>query len=219
MTTPTPLLQALLQDGHFYRRRKGQTIDLYQTKGTVSLIRDGYIKRYLISKEGALGTQSIYGPGYFFPLTAAFVALLDQHIYHGDETYFYEAITDVQIYSIKGDVLTAAAEANPLLYKEVLYEAGRRLQSNIQNLENISLKSAYLRLAHQLVFLAAQFGEVSPRGYELNLPLTHQDLADNLNLNRETISRAFGKLRQHGLIELDSHIIIPDLEKLKAIYQ
>jgi len=219
MATSTPYLQALLEAGQFYRRHKGQTIDLYQAKGTVSLIRDGYIKRYLISKEGTLGTQSIYGPGYFFPLTAAFVALLDQHIYHGDETYFYEAVTDVQIYSVKGDVLAAAAEANPLIYKEVLHEAGRRLQSNIQHLENISLKSAYYRLAHQLVFLATQFGQPTARGHELILPLTHQDLADDLNLNRETVSRAFGKLRQHNLIQFDSHIIIPDLEKLKAVYQ
>lgn len=215
----TPHLTTLLQSGSYYRRRKGQSIDLYQNKASVSQIREGYIKRYLISKDGTLGTQSMYGPGYFFPLTAAFIALLDQQIYHGDETYFYEAVTDVQIYTIDRATLAAAAETDPLIYKEVLYEAGRRLQSNIQLLENMSLKSAYARVAHQLTFLATQFGEPVDGGTRIQLPLTHQDLADMLSLNRETVSRAVGKLRDHELILPDTRIVIPDLDKLKTVYQ
>ncbi len=212
-------LTALMQNGTYYRRRKGQSIELYQDKASISLIREGYIKRYLISKDGTLGTQSIYGPGYVFPLTTALLALLDQRIYHGDETYFYEAITDVQIYSISRDELAAAAENQPLIYKEILFEAGRRLQSNIQQLENMSLKSAYQRVAHQLVFLAAQFGENTPNGTRIQIPLTHQDLADMLSLNRETVSRAISKLRERELITSDSRPIIPDLEQLKTVFR
>jgi CRP/FNR family transcriptional regulator len=144
--------------------------------------------------------------------------LFGQRIYEGKETYYYEAVTDAELYSAGRTALLEAAEANPSLYKDVLREAGRRLQSNIQQLENIALKSAYYRLAHQLVYLVRQFGEAGGDGIALCIPLTHQDLADILSLSRETVSREMAKLREHGLVAADSELIIPDLARLQAVY-
>lgn len=215
----TPIrLHELLRSGKHYKRLKGQAIQASGDGGTFYLVNKGYIKRYLILKDGALGVQSIYGPGYFFPLTPAFLHLLGQTIYSGDEMYFYEAVTDAEIYSIDKDTLQRAAEADPLLYKDILFEAGKRLQSNIQQLENISLKSAYWRLAHQLVFLAEQFGQPTDEGIEIQVPVTHQDLADILSLSRETVSREMVKLKTKGLIEANRHTVVRDINALRRIY-
>lgn len=211
-------LEAFMRSGRFYRRRKGQNIQSASESDAFYLLTKGYVKRYLISREGSLGVQSIYGPGSFFPLTPAFEVLFGQRIYEGKETYYYEAVTDAELYSAGRTALLEAAEANPSLYKDVLREAGRRLQSNIQQLENIALKSAYYRLAHQLVYLARQFGEAGGDGIALCIPLTHQDLADILSLSRETVSREMAKLREHGLVAADSELIIPDLARLQAVY-
>jgi CRP-like cAMP-binding protein len=212
-------LTKLLQTGRYYQRRKGQVIRSYEDKTMVNLIETGYIKRYLISGNGTLSIQSIYGPGYFFPLTSAFLALFDQKIYEGEETYYYEAMTDVGIYSLDREIFAKAATDNPLIYKEVLFEAGRRLQSNIQHVENASFKNSSLKIAHELVFLAKQFGEETAKGTKIAVPLTHQDLGDILNLSRETVSREMNKFKKQGIIDSDAqrHIVILRSDSLKNL--
>lgn len=212
-------LSDLLESGKNYKRVKGQMVQSFDDKPLIILVKSGYIKRYLISNEGTLGVQSVYGPGFVFPLTAAFLSLFNQKIYEGTEKYYYEAMTDSELCSITTETLTEAASSNPILYKEILFQAGTRLQSNIQQLENISLKTPYRRVAHQLVFFARHFNESTEEGQRILVPLTHQDLADILNVTRETVSREIGKLREAGLIASEKHIVVPDIERLVAAYE
>lgn len=211
-------LNKLLQDAKFYQRPKGQIIYTFDDQNTFYLIKSGYIKRYLIANDGALGVQSIYGPGYFFPLTPVFSTLFDQNINRGAETYYYQTMTPVQIYCIENSVLAEKVKEYPLLYKDLLFESGRRLQSNIQQLENVSFRHADRRLAHQLVYFARQFGEKTDSGTKISLPLTQQDLADILSLTRETVSREMSKLKNKQLIIPGQYIIVPDIDKLQSFY-
>ncbi len=214
---PTRLTQ-LLKSGRFYKRSKGQVISTFDNKDTIYMLESGYIKRYMITNDGSLGVQSVYGPGSFFPLTPVFAGLLDQNIYMGDVVYCYEAMSDVAIFSLKISNLAKAAKEDPLLYKDILYEAGRRLQSNIQRLENRSFKSSVERVAHYIVFLTHRFGEPHKQGTLITVSLTQQDMADNLNMTRETISRAMSKLHSQGLVLIGRKLIVPDVDKLKELY-
>lgn len=211
-------LNNLLQGAKFYQRPKGQIIYTFDDQNTLYLIKSGYIKRYLIANNGDLGVQSIYGPGYFFPLTPVFSNLFSQNFNRWAETYYYQTMTQVQLYSIGNSVLIEKIKDDPLLYKDLLFEAGRRLQSNIQQLENISFKHADRRLAHHLIFLARQFGEKTETGTKILLPVTQQDLADMLSMTRETVSREMTKLKNKDLVITGQHIVIPDIAKLQAIY-
>jgi CRP/FNR family transcriptional regulator len=107
------------------------------------------------------------------------------------------------------------ANRHESIYKELFYTAGIRLSSNIQRLENVSLSSSYSRLVHQLVCFAEQFGEKSSAGTKILLPLTNSDLANVLNLTRETVSRSFSRLQKKGLAIGGTYIIIPDISKLR----
>lgn len=218
MKTPH-LDQLLTTQGRSVKRLPGQIVLAYDDKLSVSYIKSGYVKRYLISKQGTLGVQALYGPGEFFPLTAAFVTLLDQNIYEGDEQYHYEAFTAAEIYVVSGKVLADAANHNPLIFKDVLIQAGIRLQSNIQQLENMSLKDPYSRIAHQLVFYANRFGKQMDDGIQFDLLIKQQDLADILSLSRETVTRVMTKLRAANLIKTNPKIVISDIDALKAVYR
>lgn len=57
------------------------------------------------------------------------------------------------------------------------------------------------RVLAKLVQLARKFGRVTPEGVRLELPLTHQLLADTLGAARETVSIAFRDLQRHGTVE------------------
>jgi CRP/FNR family transcriptional regulator, cyclic AMP receptor protein len=205
----------LITTGKRQRRDKGQVIQTTGEQKTFNLIRAGYVKRYLIANDGSLGIEAIYGPSDVFSMSSIYQALFNQTLYDGPETYYYEAMTDCEIYSIDIDVLIQEVKKNPMLYRDLLIEAGKRLHFSIQGLENISMKSAYNRTAHQLLHYARKFGHHKKDGIELTLPLTHQDLANVLSLSRETVSVSFMALRKKGLIRGRKKVYVTDLEKLE----
>lgn len=178
-------------------------------------INSGYVKRYSISAEGTKSVQVIYGPGDFFPLTLALNSLLDQSIYQGLETYYYETMDDAELVAVDAEILNRAIDANPILYRDILAVAGNRLHSNIQRLENQSLENTYKKVAHQLIFYARRFGRETQEGTEIMVPLTHQDIAEVLSVARETVTREMAKLRDKGSIKVGGYIILSDLEELE----
>jgi CRP-like cAMP-binding protein len=93
--------------------------------------------------------------------------------------------------------------------------SGKRLHSTLHGLENLTLKSSYFRVAHELLYMAQRFGEQTEKGVKILIPLTHQDLADILSLTRETVSTCMVQLREKGLITTNRNIVVKDLGKLE----
>lgn len=216
LTQNTKSLQAfLISAGKQQSRAKGQVIQTTGAQKNINLIKAGYIKRYLITNDGSLGIEAIYGPGDLFSMTLVYKILFDQTIYDGPEVYYFEAMSDCELYSLNVELLAELIEDNPLLYRDLMVEAGKRMHLSIQGLENITMKSAYARTAHQLLYYAKQFGHKRAGGTEIGIPLTHQDIADVLSLTRETVSVTFKQLREKKLIKTGRYICIPSLEKLQ----
>ncbi len=207
--------KALLLKGRHYRIPKGQIIQSTEDRLVFNLIKSGYVKRYLISNDGALGVQVVYGPGDIFPITLALKLLVNQDLNPGPEVYYYEAMGDVELYTVEQSALAEAVEASPILYKDLLVICGKRLHSTLESLENLTLRSSYKRLAHELTYLAEAYGKKVSDGVQIEMQLTHQDLADILSLTRETISTNIIRLRKKKLIKTGRRIVIADIEKLR----
>lgn len=72
------------------------------------------------------------------------------------------------------------------------------------------------RIAVKLLELAGQFGESVPEGVRIRLDLTHNDLADLVGTNRESISKQLSRFRSEGsLVCRQRQIIIADAGKLR----
>lgn len=214
-TTDTNL-HDLLHNGQKHVFPKNQLIQTSdQEHQELFFIVSNFVKLYSINNEGAKSIQIIYGPGDLFPLTFALSSLLGQDTYYGLETYYYEAMQEVEVVTVDMDMLNREVADTPILYRELLEEAGRRLHSNIQRLENQSLENTYKKVAHQLIFFARRFGVIESRGIKIALPLTHQDIAEVVNVARETVTRELRKLRDENAIIINDDIILPDLETLE----
>lgn len=211
-------LHALLQAGNSYTLPKGQIVHALDDYSRFSCIATGYVKRYIITNEGNKSVQLIYGPGHVFPLAPILRHIYDMDLYRGPELYYYESMTDIVVNSISFESLHKALQADKSIYTDLLYVAGTRLNSYIWRLEDTSLGNSTWRVAHQLSFLASQFGEMTETGLKIMVPITHQDLADILNLSRETVSRSIAKLRDKKLIISGQYTVIPDPAKLKDFY-
>ena len=208
-------LYELLQQGNLLKLPKGQIVHLFDDNAKLSLIKSGYIKRYLITKEGDKSIQVIYGPHDIFPLTPVYKSIFKMDIYSGPEQYYYESMTELEIFSIDQNELQTAIEKDPQIHKDLFYAAGLRLNSYIHRLESMSLRAANKKVAHQLLYLSTIFGEETDSGTMIMVPLTHQTLAEILNLARETVSNCLIRLQEKGVIAGDKKFIITDLDGLK----
>ncbi|HSX45040.1 MAG TPA: Crp/Fnr family transcriptional regulator [Candidatus Saccharimonadales bacterium] len=209
------LLALIKSEGRKVSLQKKEIIQSTETSSKLCYIKGGYVKKYMITNEGNVRIQIIYGPGDVFPLSIAFKVLFDQDLYVGPEVYYYETMTHCEMVTLDKDKLTENTRDDVYLYRDLLSEAGRRLYFNIQRLENSSLPSSYQRVAHQITFYAEVFGQTNSRGVKIKLPMTQQDLADVLSTTRETVSLSISELRKKGLIKTERYWLIPDLGKLK----
>lgn len=215
---PIEIYKFFEQQGRYYKIPKGQVFQSTDTRQVFNLIKSGYVKRYNIANDGTIKVQGIWVPGDIFPLTIAFSILFGRNIYESPEIYHYQTMTPVEIYSLDEVKLTQGLRENPKLIKDLLYEAGKRIQSNVQRLENLGLKTSYHKLAHQLLYFANENGVKTTGGVKITIPLSHQDIADNLSVTRETVSASMKELREKGLITTRPSsrlIIVPDLKKLE----
>lgn len=208
-------LYKLLLNGKNFKLPKGQVISAYEESAMLNLIKSGYVKRYLITNDGTKGIQVIFGPSDIFPLTPVYKTLYKLGVYSGPEQYYYESMTEIEMYSISQPTLQEAVEDNHLIYKDLFYAAGLRLNSYIHRLESMSLRAANKKVANQLAYLAGIFGKKTDEGTTIEVPLTHQNLADILNLARETVTHCLVRLEEKGLILAEKHIVILDIDKLR----
>jgi CRP-like cAMP-binding protein len=205
----------LLKTGNRSQYSKGQIIQSTESQRTMNFVTKGYVKRYLISSTGKLGIEVIYGPGDFFPLTLLLDKIFKLGVYEGPEVYFYEAMTETTVYGISVDEVANSAMQDPLFYKDLLRETGRRLQTTLSSLENLSLQSPYNRLAHQLVFFTNAFGQELKSGIKICVPLTPQDLADVLTINVQNIEKCLSQLEEQSIIKRNKYITITNIKKLR----
>jgi CRP/FNR family transcriptional regulator, cyclic AMP receptor protein len=109
---------------------------------------------------------------------------------------------------------------NPTVGIWVARLLGERLIGTEGRLADLARKEVPERLASQILRLLESEGLVTPGGYKLPTRYTHQQLATMIGANREAVTRAFGKLRCRGAVELRSRrILVTDLETLERIAQ
>ncbi len=209
-------LEKLLRGGRNYKISKKQILQTSDDRQVVNLVTSGFIKRYMITNDGTIGVQITYGKSDIFPLTIVYKTLYEQQLYQGEETFYYEAMSDVEVYTVDVAALCEEVKKNQVLYSDLFQVAGRHLESCVHSLENLALKNSQKRVAHQLLFFSRRFGKQTAKGVEIEAPLTHQDLADILSLTRETVSTALAQLRTKNLVLTNKTIIVPDLEALQA---
>jgi len=208
-------LKELLLEGRPYSIDKQQILQSTESREVVNIIISGFVRKYLVTNDGSIGVQIIYGPGDIFPLTLTYEKLFNQKLYGGVETFFYEAMCPTEVRTIDVGRLVEAVQKDERLYMDLFQEAGRHLEFCIQSLENVSLRNSGKRIAHFLLYFAKKFGIQTKDGIRIDMPLSHQNIAEVLSVTRETVSTCIVRLRKEGLLKTDKGIVIPNLKKLE----
>jgi CRP-like cAMP-binding protein len=193
---------------HFSREET--IIDGFDEPKGVFLIKKGFVKAYSVSQDGHGNLLLIHEAGEFIPLPWA----LD-----GEHTsgLFYEAMTDVTVLRASKDKLRMAMGRNTWLSQEILKQAVNIITVYTQRIQTLEFRSARGRIIAEILNLAERFGKPQGLDIVLDVPVTHQDIADSINMSRETASRALEVLFEEGLVGQNDHLFtIRDIMKLQT---
>ncbi len=146
----------------------------------VYLIKEGFVKACSVSQDGHANLLLVHATGEFIPLPWA----LDGAHTTG---LFYEAMTDVTVLRTSKDSLRSAMGNNTWLSQEVLRQAVDIITVYTQRIQTLEFRSARGRIIAELLNLAERFGRPNGTKVLIDAPVTHQDIADSINMSRETL--------------------------------
>lgn len=175
----------------------------------VFFVKSGVVRLYTISKDGNETTFNLLKPDSYFPMLSVITDIPNK--------YYYDGLTPTTVLKAPKNIFINFINNNP----EVLFDLTKRiligLNALLLSMENLTSGKAQNRVATMLTILTNRFGQkINNREILINLPLTHQQIANLVGLTRETTSLEIEKLIKKQLIKYDKHkIIVLEPEKLE----
>lgn len=175
----------------------------------IFLIKSGFVKAYSVSRAGHSNLLLIHEAGEIIPLPWALDGAHTTGLY-------YEAMSDVTVLRTSKDNLRNAMGTNTWLSQEILKQTVDVITIYTKRIQTLEFRTARGRIIAELLILAGRFGDKHGNTVVINAPITHQDIADSINMTRETASRALELLFEEGLVGQKDHLFtILDLPKLR----
>jgi CRP/FNR family transcriptional regulator len=183
---------------------KGETIYRAGDEGgTLFVLYTGKAKLFRLSASGKEQVLRLVEPGDFIGELSLFSSL--------PLTDNAQALEATTMCVLQGRRLKELMAKYPSIAFKVLDELSRRLEKAENRIEDISLSSVTKRVAGALL-------ELSEGRREFLLPMTKGDLASQLGMTQETLSRKLAALQEEGLILLKGQrkITIKNKSELEA---
>lgn len=175
-------------------------------------LQEGLIRQYTISKNGEELTLNIYKPPSLFPLAYAINDTLPAH--------HYEAIIPSVLFRAPKEDVLQFIKKEPEILIDLISRIYKGLEGVFKRIENLMAGSAKARLITELVIYAKRFGLKHDDGLLIDLSLTHEALAEQSGLSRETVGRLLKDLKEKSVINLKSRkILVKDLKELEKELQ
>lgn len=191
--------------------KKSLIIKPDQVMDSIFYVKTGYIKQSAIGPNGEEFIINIYKPGAFFAISIA--------LHRKESHYSFEALTDVVLIKAPTKEIVQLLKLEPDLAHDLLLRVTSGLNSLVTRMETLVFGSASQKIAATLWQNAKRFGKKLPNGtVEIQLPLTHQQLASLTGLTRETVSIEMSKLKKQKIVEYQGKTItILSISHLKTL--
>jgi CRP/FNR family transcriptional regulator len=117
------------------------------------------------------------------------------------------------------EAFRALAESDPEVCQTVLDMAGDEISARQEQLLTVGRKNTVERIAAFLLEIEQRTRCGKPPRTEVLLPMNRAAIADYLGLKTETVSRAFARLIQEGIVILPrpSHVVLLNRPALEAL--
>src|ERR671916_1046579 len=114
---------------------------------------------------------------------------------------FAEAVSDVRVASVQKAALERVIKSNPGFALKLFSSLSERLRQSDEVIESFLHREVSTRLATLLMNLGERFGESNGVGTQIDVRLTHQDLANMIASTREAVSKVMSEFQRDGVVE------------------
>jgi len=177
----------------------------------VHVLMSGRVKIYALSPVGRAVTLWFCLPGEIFGLA--------EMARSSPRTVYAEACTDAEVLILPCDRLRTLLLSDATTAMQLVDMLSCRLRQLSDVMLNLIADDVNTRVAKLLLRLHARYGRaLETGGYLLDLPLTHQEMADMIGTTRQSVSSAVTLLRQRGLLTTTDHrLCLTDPERLAEL--
>ncbi len=179
---------------------KGGVVFDHASQRSIVLVRAGSLR---VVREGDGGQRlgvDVVGPG----------SLIGAHpLVGGDDTVVGEALQPCTIFAITPERLRGAMAIDPTIGIRLVEMVAERASRALRRTDQIASLSVEQRLTHVILDLAGRFGRHTIDGNTvIDLPLTHEHLAEMVGSTRKTVTRMLSALREGEAIDLRRRRIV-----------
>ncbi len=201
---PDEISETLLRGATTRHAGRGETLFLQgEPAHVVHIVLDGWVKLYRIAPNGNEAVVSVFTRGSSFGEAVAFR--------HADYPVSGEAVTDCVLLQIQASAFIALMKDSPEICMSVLASTFQHLHSLVGQIEQIKAQTGAQRVAEFLLGLC----NAGTGGCVVTLPYDKVLIAGRLGMKPESLSRAFSKLRKHGVRIAKNHAAIDNIETLR----
>ncbi|MDW7660954.1 MAG: Crp/Fnr family transcriptional regulator [Bacillota bacterium] len=164
----------------------------YSTHKGLYIVKEGKLRLYNINPDGKQYTLGILGKGNTFGNTNLFTL--------GTENVYIETLEDTLICLFENQQLEEFLMAHPKLLLNILKNLSEKIEEQNRMLEQLALYDLKQRILYWLTKLAGEFGLEDGAYITIDLPLSHQELANMIGSTRESVSVILSELSKDGTI-------------------
>ncbi|KRF21711.1 hypothetical protein ASG93_30415 [Paenibacillus sp. Soil787] len=158
-----------------------------------SFVKEGKLKVYKLNDSGKQFTLGILTHGNMFGEINSFS--------FGTKDVYIEAMEPTLVCSISEAQFDRLMISRPSLALKFLKAVSERLMEREEQLEQIAFNGLRERVIHLLTMLSSKFGIIVDGYAIIDLPLTHQEIANMLGVTREAVSGVMSGLVKDGVIK------------------
>ena len=204
------LLHSFFDKFESKRFAKGKTI-IKPANDKIFFLTKGVVKMFVLSKKGEDLTLNIYKAYSLFPISLVFDM---------QNKYTFQSLTEVQGYFAPKKDFVKFVTKNPTVLFDLLKRIYKGLDGFYMISETLLSKDAFYRVLSQLIIYARRFGQKNKNNtITFDWSITHQQLASQTGLARESVTRQIKKLQNKGLVGYSGKkLFIHNLSELEKEY-
>ena len=180
------------------------------SNNTVYILLDGRVKLSRLSDQGQECIQWFCFPGELFGFS--------EYTYNQDSGLYAQALSQVSLLVISRQDFNQLMLETPELGQIVIEQLSRRVRTLGDMLLHIACGNAEDRLINLLQRLGDIYGQPDNKRIDIDIHLTHQEIADMIGVCRQTVSSLMAGMKKNGLISSSRKgIVIHNLPRLNSL--
>jgi CRP/FNR family transcriptional regulator len=169
------------------------------------VLREGLVKLVSLSEAGTDQILHILRPGDLF----GELILLSE-----PRPFTAVALTDATVSALPRAALLELLSSSPAFARGYLRLLSRRLHEVERAFSALIHAWPHRRLAKELLHLAGDLGDETPKGTRVSLRLTHEDLSNLIGASRETVTLLIRKFEELGLLRREGRELYLNRDRL-----